>query len=246
MHGVAFNTDLYMGNTGKTDGVLYGKLAGDRDRRADAGQRLHRQRLPGRERRDDGGRQADPADHLELGQPAQHRELQHLRHAGRPTRRASGSTRRGATCPRRRASPTPTARPSHWLNGAIDVARTGTIIQFTAGNGGYANPTPRGAAPYFMPELEGTLVHDVGHQPRDRAHVQRRRVGPRPGAADVQPVRRREVVVRHRAGQQHQQHHRAGRQRRAAAALRERVGHLDGRPALGGGAGADHGSASRT
>ena len=25
MHGVAFNIDLYSGNTGKTDGVLYGK-----------------------------------------------------------------------------------------------------------------------------------------------------------------------------------------------------------------------------
>ena len=83
MHGVAFNTDLYIGNTGQDRRRALRQAAGDRDRRADAGQRLHRQRLPRRERRGDGGRQADPADHLELGQPAQHRELQHLRHAGR-------------------------------------------------------------------------------------------------------------------------------------------------------------------
>ena len=43
--------DVYLGNTHKTDGVLYGLLPADRDRRADAGQRLHRERLPGRERR---------------------------------------------------------------------------------------------------------------------------------------------------------------------------------------------------
>ena len=53
----------------------------------------------------------------------------------------------------------------HWLNGAIDVARTGTIIQFTAGNGGYAHPTPRGAAPYFMPELEGRWYTTSGINP---------------------------------------------------------------------------------
>ncbi len=53
----------------------------------------------------------------------------------------------------------------HWLNGAIEVARTGTIIQFTAGNGGYANPTPRGAAPYFLPDLEGSYYTTSGINP---------------------------------------------------------------------------------
>ena len=43
---------------------------------------------------------------------------------------------------------------THWLNGAIDVAEAGTMIQFTAGNSGYANPTPRGAAAVLLPELE--------------------------------------------------------------------------------------------
>ena len=106
----------------------------------------------------------------------------------------------------------------HWLNGAIEVARTGTIIQFTAGNGGYANPTARGAAPYFLPDLEGRWYTTSGINPGDRAHVQPRRLGPGSRAAGVQPVRCREVVVRDRAEQVDQQHHGAGRQRRAAAA----------------------------
>ena len=68
-------------------------------------------------------RQADPADHLELGQPAEHRELQHARHAAPAGPATSGSTPPCATCPRPRAWPTPTATRSHWLNGAIEVAR---------------------------------------------------------------------------------------------------------------------------
>jgi autotransporter-associated beta strand protein len=51
---------------------------------------------------------------------------------------------------------------SHWLNGALEAARSGTIIQFTAGNSGYVNPTPRGAAPYFMPELEPSWYTTTG------------------------------------------------------------------------------------
>ncbi|HKE41666.1 MAG TPA: S8 family serine peptidase [Casimicrobiaceae bacterium] len=47
---------------------------------------------------------------------------------------------------------------SHWLNGAIAVARSGTIISFSAGNAGALNPTPRGSAPYFLPDLEGHWV----------------------------------------------------------------------------------------
>ena len=59
----------------------------------------------------------------------------------------------------------PNGNTVHWLNGAIEVARTGTIIQFTAGNSGYANPTPRGAAPYFLPELEGRWYTTSGINP---------------------------------------------------------------------------------
>ena len=54
---------------------------------------------------------------------------------------------------------------SHWLNGAIAAARTGTIMQFTAGNSGYANPTARGAAPYYLPDLEGSYYTTSGINP---------------------------------------------------------------------------------
>ena len=53
----------------------------------------------------------------------------------------------------------------HWLNGAIAVARTGTILQFTAGNAGVANPTARGATPYYLPDLEGQWYTTSGVNP---------------------------------------------------------------------------------
>ncbi|MFU8850737.1 S8 family serine peptidase [Micromonospora sp. SL1-18] len=41
----------------------------------------------------------------------------------------------------------------------------GAVIQFTAGNSGYVNPSPRGAAPYFLPELEGSWYTTSGINP---------------------------------------------------------------------------------
>jgi subtilase-type serine protease len=41
-----------------------------------------------------------------------------------------------------------------WFAGALDAAATGTIITFSAGNTGYANPSARAAAAYFDPRLE--------------------------------------------------------------------------------------------
>src|SRR5215218_5351760 len=75
MHGVAFNTDAYFGNTHKTDGVFYGRLPDN-------------------------------------ATPAQTPDNAYLANVSRAPRRASASTRPGATCPRRTASRTRTARPS--------------------------------------------------------------------------------------------------------------------------------------
>ena len=63
------------------------------------------------------------------------------------------------------ASPMRMATPLHWLNGAIEVARTGTIIQLTAGNAGVSNPTARAATPYFLPDLEGQWYTTSGVNP---------------------------------------------------------------------------------
>ena len=89
MHGVAFNTDVYLGQHAQDGRRVLRHPAGDRDGRADAGQRLHRQRLPGRERRGDRERQADQAHHQQLGQPAATRRTT-TRYDRRPAaRRAS-------------------------------------------------------------------------------------------------------------------------------------------------------------
>jgi autotransporter-associated beta strand protein len=51
---------------------------------------------------------------------------------------------------------------NHWLNGAIAVARTGVVISYSAGNGGYMYTTARGSAPYFLPDLEGHWIGESG------------------------------------------------------------------------------------
>jgi autotransporter-associated beta strand protein len=158
MHGVAFNSNVYLGNTHKTDGVFYGKLPAT----------------------------ATPAQTPDNAYLANVYRAVNAANTvnGKPVRIVSSSwgsapntenynTYAGLNAAWRYLS-TPDGvadadgNTVHWLNGAIDVARTGTIIGFSAGNGGVANPTPRGAAPFFMPELEGRwfttsgIRNDVG------------------------------------------------------------------------------------
>jgi autotransporter-associated beta strand protein len=158
MHGVAFNSNVYLGNTHKTDGVFYGKLPANA---TDA-------------QRPDNGYIGNVYRAVNAAITAN----------GKPVRIVSSSwgsapntenynTYEGLNAAWRYLS-TPDGvadadgNTVHWLNGAIDVARTATIIGYSAGNGGVANPTPRGAAPYFMPELEGRwfttsgIRNDVG------------------------------------------------------------------------------------
>jgi autotransporter-associated beta strand protein len=145
MHGVAFNSNVYLGNTHKTDGVFYGQLPPNA--------------TP--EQTPDNGYIGNVYRAVNAAQTAN----------GKPVRIVSSSW--GSAPPtenyntydglnaawRYLSTPDGVADANgntvHWLNGAIDVARTGTIIGFSAGNAGVANPTPRGAAPYFMPDLEG-------------------------------------------------------------------------------------------
>jgi subtilase-type serine protease len=145
MHGVAFNSNVFMGNTHKTDGVYYGLLPAN----------------------------ATPAQTPDDAYLANvYRAVNAARTAnGKPIRIISSSwgsapptesydTYDGLNAAWRTLS-TPdgvadaNGRTVHWLNGAIEVARTGTIIGFSAGNAGARNPSPRGAAPYFLPDLEG-------------------------------------------------------------------------------------------
>ena len=145
MHGVAFNSNVYLGNTHKTDGVFYGLLPST----ATPAQIPDDAYLANVYR-------AVNAANTANGKPV--RIISSSWGSAPPTE--SYGTYDGLNAAWRHLS-TPdgvadaNGRTVHWLNGAIEVAHTGTIIGFSAGNGGVANPTPRGAAPYFLPDLEG-------------------------------------------------------------------------------------------
>jgi subtilase-type serine protease len=164
MHGVAFNADLHMGNTAKTDGVLYGQLPAN----ATAAQRLDNAYLgnvyravnasPTRDGKpiriitSSWGSQPSTEDYSKM-EPA----------PGDPPTFGLGPSWRYMTTPE--GVPDADGNTSHWLNHAIDVARTGTIVQITAGNNGYPNPTTRGNAPYFLPDLERSFYTTAGVNP---------------------------------------------------------------------------------
>src|SRR4051794_8893160 len=164
MHGVAFNSDVYLGNTHKTDGVFYGLLPPA----ATAAQ------TP------DNGYLANVYRAVNSAKTANRRPIRLITSSwgSQPTTENYNTLEPTPGSPdsfglnaawRFLSTPDGVADPNgntvHWLNGAIQVARTGTILQFTAGNSGYANPTPRGAAPYYLPDLEGRWYTTSGINP---------------------------------------------------------------------------------
>ena len=230
MHGVAFNSNVYLGNTHKTDGVFYGQLPAT----------------------------ATPAQTPDNGYIGNvYRAVNAATTTnGKPVRIVSSSwgsapstenynTYDGLNAAWRYLS-TPdgvadaNGNTVHWLNGAIDVARTGTIIGFSAGNAGVANPTPRGAAPYFMPELEGRwfttsgIRNDVGRtfNPDGSVLVPGQQRFNQCGVAKWSCATAPSTAVNSTTV--------VSCRRRAAAPLSGLLGNVDGRPALGGCAGSDH------
>jgi autotransporter-associated beta strand protein len=164
MHGVAFNSDVYLGNTHKTDGVFYGLLppTATLAQTPDNAYLANVYRAVNAARTKDGkpiriitsswGSQPPTENYNTLEPPP-----------GGPASFGLNAAWRYLSTPDGVADAN--GNTSHWLNGAIDVARTGTILQFTAGNAGYANPTARGAAPYFRPDLEGRYYTTSGINP---------------------------------------------------------------------------------
>jgi autotransporter-associated beta strand protein len=164
MHGVAFNADLYAGNTHKTDGVFYGLVP-------------------------ENATPAQTPDNGYIGNV--YRAVNNADTAnGKPIRLITTSWGSAPPTENYNTYDPPPGGPAsfglnaawryistpdgvadangntlHWLNGAIEVARTGTILQFTAGNAGARNPTARGAAPYFLPDLEGQWYTTSGVNP---------------------------------------------------------------------------------
>ncbi|MDA0159011.1 S8 family serine peptidase [Solirubrobacter ginsenosidimutans] len=155
MHGVAFNADVYIGNTGKTDGVLYGLLPPT----ATLEQTPDNAYIGNVYRAVNAAATADgkPIRLITTSWGSQPATENYNTYDGLNTAWRHLYTPEGVA--------DPNGKTSHWLNGAIDVARTGTILQFTAGNGGYTQPTPRAAAPYFLPDLEHSWYTTSGINP---------------------------------------------------------------------------------
>ncbi|MEU2615840.1 S8 family serine peptidase [Micromonospora sp. NPDC007271] len=164
MHGVAFNSNVYMGNTGKTDGVLYGLLPAN----ATAAQRPDDAYIGNVYRAVNSARTAngEPVRIITSSWGSQPNTENYNTYDAPPGSPASFGLN---TAWRLWSTPDGVVDANgstvRWLNGAIEAARAGTVIQFTAGNSGYVNPSPRGAAPYFMPELEGHWYTTSGINP---------------------------------------------------------------------------------
>ncbi len=139
MHGVAFNATVYEGNTHKTDGAVYGRLNGvsatntpDKDYISNLYHAVN-----------DAGTASQPVRIITSSW------------GSAPSGESYSGLANLTSGWNFLATPAGAGPYTSWIQGAIDVANTGTIIQFTAGNGGFTNPTPRGAATYFVPQLEG-------------------------------------------------------------------------------------------
>ena len=164
MHGVAFNIDLHSGNTHKTDGVLYGKWPANatdaqkpdnaylgnvyRAVNATVGRNGRKIRLI----TTSWGSQPSTENYSTLEPPA-----------GGPATFGLNASVRYLTTPEGVADSD--GNTSHWANGAMEAARSGTLIQFTAGNSGYVNPTARAALAYYYPDLEPTFYTTSGVNP---------------------------------------------------------------------------------
>ncbi|WP_241027107.1 autotransporter outer membrane beta-barrel domain-containing protein [Variovorax sp. RKNM96] len=128
MHGVAFNADLFVANTAKTDGANFGRpLPGD-----SAVITVDNQHIADAYRA--ANAQGVRIISTSWGSPPTGEQYNTL---------AQLHTANGYY-----------VANNTWIQGAFDAAKTGTLMVFSAGNGGWLNPSPRAGAPYFNPELE--------------------------------------------------------------------------------------------
>ena len=164
MHGVAFNSNVYLGNTHKTDGVFYGLVPPNATtaQTPDNGYLANVYRAVSRARTAN-GRPIRLVTSSWGSQPPTENYNTYDPPPGAPDSFGLYTAWRYLSTPDGVADAN--GNTVHWLNGAIQVARAGTVLQFTAGNSGYANPTPRGAAPYFLPDLEGHWYTTSGINP---------------------------------------------------------------------------------
>lgn len=132
-HGVAFNADILVGNTARTDGALF---SGTFPANATANQ------IP------------DWAYLQDVYRAVNDQDVRIITNSwGSQSNTETYATVEAAT----RAWQT-LATPETWFQGALDAAETGTVVVFSAGNTGYPNASVRSGATYFRPDLEGSWL----------------------------------------------------------------------------------------
>lgn len=132
-HGVAFDAEVFMGNTARTDGALFGGTFP-----ADATPA----QIP------------DWRYIADVYRAVNDEGVRILSSSwGSQPSTESYATVEAAT----RAWQTLSA-PGTWFQGALDAAETGTVVVFSAGNTGYPNASARSGATYFRPDLEGNWL----------------------------------------------------------------------------------------
>jgi len=161
----AFDADVYLANTHKTDGVLYGLQPAN----ATAAQLMDNAYIGNMYRAAavlvGAVRQEAPAHPLELGQPADtsRRTTTRTRLPPRSKYWLRLPRRRGDVPERtRRPSPMRMAIPSNWLWGAIEAAKNGHDRSVQA-RATVVTTTPRRAdrRTYYMPRAGGELLYHL-------------------------------------------------------------------------------------
>ena len=149
-HGVAVNANVYMGNTLKGDGALFGIPQATQT----VGQTIDQAYIANTYR----AVAAVPGVRIvgtSWGSQPNSEQYQTLL----PTTGTNLTGRAGAL-----GTWAFLTRGDTWFAGALDAWKTGAAINFSAGNTGYVNASPRSGAAYFQPELEARWTGVTGIQ----------------------------------------------------------------------------------
>ncbi len=138
-HGVAFNANVYIGNTGKTDAALFGMPQGTQT----AAQTIDQAHVADVYR----GVNAQGVRIISTSWGSQPNSEQYNTLGSSPTGVAGLIGSWGFL-----------SRDDTWIKGAVDAAKTGTVMVFSAGNTGFTNASARSGMAYFMPELESSWL----------------------------------------------------------------------------------------
>jgi subtilase-type serine protease len=148
--GIAFNAQVYMGNTLKGDGALFGIPQATQT----VGQTIDQNYIANAYR----AVAAVPGVRIvgtSWGSQPNTEQYQTLL----PTTGTNLTGRAGAL-----GTWAYLTRGDTWFSGALDAYKTGAAINFSAGNTGYVNASPRAGAAYFDPTLESRWTAVTGIQ----------------------------------------------------------------------------------